>query len=109
MAGFTKNFVKRELTITLKSHNNNLSSVVFTLLRCVYGCLWPVACVCVFVHILYILRPSSKNLGELMGPIGSVRIARGVGVEPLTSPCRPPTSGQNSTPGVEFQPPPKFC
>jgi len=27
------------------------------------------------------------------------------GVEPLISPCRPPTPGQNSTPGVEFQPP----
>src|SRR6218665_1838696 len=24
---------------------------------------------------------------------------RGLGVEPPTSPCRPPTSGQNSTPG----------
>src|SRR6218665_816288 len=35
---------------------------------------------------------------------------RGVwGVEPPTSPCRPPTSGQNLTLGVEFQPPPKFA
>src|SRR6218665_3651997 len=42
-----KKIVKRELTITPKSHNNNFPSVVFTLLRCVYGCLWPVACVCV--------------------------------------------------------------
>src|SRR6218665_3109625 len=48
MAGFTKKFVKRELIITLKSHNNNFPSVVFTLLRCVYGCLWP-ACACVRV------------------------------------------------------------
>src|SRR6218665_3027793 len=48
MAGFTTNFVRRELIITLKSHNNNFSSVVFTLLRCVYGCLWP-ACACVRV------------------------------------------------------------
>src|SRR6218665_836243 len=31
-----KKFVKRELIITLKSHNNNFPSVVFTLLRCVY-------------------------------------------------------------------------
>src|SRR6218665_1001014 len=44
-----KKIVKRELTITPKSHNNNFPSVVFTLLRCVYGCLWPVACVCVRV------------------------------------------------------------
>src|SRR6218665_1206994 len=62
----SKKFVKREFTITLKSHNNNFPSVVFTLLRCVYGCLWPVACVCVracvCVHI-YIPSPGSKNLG----------------------------------------------
>src|SRR6218665_1752815 len=45
MAGFTKKFVKRELIITLKSHNNNFPSVLFTLLRCVYGSLWP-ACAC---------------------------------------------------------------
>ena len=31
--------------------------------------------------------------------IPSVRIARGLWVEPPTSSCRPPTSGQNSTPG----------
>src|SRR6218665_2891607 len=30
---------------------------------------------------------------------------RGVGGSTPTSSCRPPTSGQNSTPGVEFQPP----
>src|SRR6218665_107650 len=42
-----KKIVKRELTITPKSHNNNFPSVVFTLLRCVYGWLWRVACVCV--------------------------------------------------------------
>src|SRR6218665_1452115 len=54
MAGFTTNFVRRELIITLKSHNNNFPSVMFTLLRCVYGCLWP-ACagvrVCVYMYI----------------------------------------------------------
>src|SRR6218665_2860700 len=48
MAGFKKNLVRRELTITLKSHNNNFPSVVFTLLRFVYYCLWP-ACACVRV------------------------------------------------------------
>src|SRR6218665_1047459 len=51
MAGFTKKFVKRELIITMKSHNNNFPSVVFTLLRCVYGCLWPVACGWVWVCV----------------------------------------------------------
>src|SRR6218665_2422451 len=53
MAGFTKKFVKRELIITMKSHKTNFPTAVFTLLRCVYRCLWPVACVCerVFVHI----------------------------------------------------------
>ena len=35
----------------------------------------------------------------------SVRIAGGLGLNPPTSPCRPPTSGENSTRGVEFQPP----
>src|SRR6218665_365191 len=54
MAGITKNFVKREHTITLKSHNNNFPSVVFALLRCVYGSLWPVACgwvrVCAYIY-----------------------------------------------------------
>src|SRR6218665_1637081 len=49
MAGFTKKFVKRELIITMKSHKTNFPTAVFTLLRCVYRCLWPVACVCVRV------------------------------------------------------------
>src|SRR6218665_387534 len=67
MAGFTKKFVKKEHIITLKSHNNNFRSVVFTLLRCVYGCLWP-ACACVRVHI-YI--PSSLRLPYLVFSIRS--------------------------------------
>src|SRR6218665_1197337 len=38
--------------------------------------------------------------------LSSVRIAGGLGVDPPTSPCRPPTSGQNSTPGgSSFNPP----
>src|SRR6218665_1331176 len=37
--------------------------------------------------------------------LSSVRIAGGLGVEPLPHLADPPTSGQNSTPGVEFQPP----
>src|SRR6218665_446915 len=71
MAGFTKKFVKRELTITLKSHNNNFPSVVFTLLRCVYGCLWP-ACVCVHIYIYTKLRQQkfrAMNEAHLAGPI----------------------------------------
>src|SRR6218665_317434 len=50
MAGFTKKFVKRELIITMKSHKTNFPTAVFTLLRCVYRCLyglWP-ACVCIY-------------------------------------------------------------
>ena len=41
----------------------------------------------------------------------SVRIAGGVGgLNPPTSPCRPPTSDQSSTRGSSFNPPsPKFC
>src|SRR6218665_3463828 len=50
MAGFTKKFVKRELIITMKSHKTNFPTAVFTLLRCVYRCLWPVACVCVHIY-----------------------------------------------------------
>src|SRR6218665_1464759 len=74
MAGFTKKFVKRELIITLKSHNNNFPRVVFTLLLCVYGCLWP-ACACVrgWAYI-YIPSPGSKNLGQRMGPIGKAQL-----------------------------------
>src|SRR6218665_2694170 len=56
MAGFTKKFVKRELIITMKSHKTNFPTAVFTLLRCVYGCLWP-ACACVRVWAyIYIQR-----------------------------------------------------
>src|SRR6218665_1723149 len=54
MAGFTKNFVKRELIITLKSHNNNFPSVVFYGVYITAMCLWlPVACVraCVCIYI----------------------------------------------------------
>src|SRR6218665_2488514 len=68
MAGFTKKFVKRELIITMKSHKTNFPTAVFTLLRCVYRCLWPVACVCVRVCAC-ITNPGSKNLGQLMGAI----------------------------------------
>src|SRR6218665_2904110 len=53
-----------------KTYNNNFPSVVFTLLRCVYGCLWP-ACACVrvwayiYIYIyIYIQSPGSKNLGQ---------------------------------------------
>src|SRR6218665_2388453 len=57
MAGFTKKFVKRELIITMKSHKTNFPTAVFTLLRCVYRCLWPAcACVCVHIYQAYRLR-----------------------------------------------------
>src|SRR6218665_2619278 len=51
-----------------------------------------------------------RTTGRFMNDEGgySVRISncRGVGgVEPLPHIAEPPTSGQNSTPGVEFQPP----
>src|SRR6218665_586644 len=75
MAGFTKKFVKRELIITLKSHNNNFPSVVFTLLRCVYGCLWP-ACACVCVHI-YIYIPSLIPSPSILGVFHSLLSAIG--------------------------------
>src|SRR6218665_1801019 len=73
MAGFTNNFLKRELIITLKSHNNNFPSVVFTLLRCVYGCLWP-ACVCVRVCAYIYTKPRQQkframNMAHLASPI----------------------------------------
>src|SRR6218665_2646874 len=71
MAGFTKNFEKRELIIPLKSHNNNFPSVVFTLLRCVYGCLWP-ACPCVCIYIYTNTRQKkfrSMNGAHLASPI----------------------------------------
>src|SRR6218665_2252598 len=58
-----KKFVKRELIITMKSHKNNFPTAVFILLRCVYRCLWPVACVCVRV-CAHIPSPGSKNLGQ---------------------------------------------
>src|SRR6218665_2281930 len=69
MAGFTKKFVKRELIITLKSHNNNFPSVVFTLLRCVYGCLWP-ACACVRACVgiyIYIKLPRQQKFRAMKG------------------------------------------
>src|SRR6218665_1993898 len=69
MAGFTKNFVKRELTKTLKSHNNNFPSIVFTLLRCVYGCLWPVTCVCVRAYVLIYIytKPRRQKFRAMNG------------------------------------------
>src|SRR6218665_947882 len=67
MAGFTQKFVKRELIITLKSHNNNFPSVVFTLLRCVYGCLWPVACVCVRMCAYIYTKPSQQKFRAMNG------------------------------------------
>src|SRR6218665_3907277 len=68
MAGFTKKFVKRELIITLKSHNNNFPSVVFTLLRCVYGCLWPAcACVCVRVCAYIYTKPRQQKFRAMNG------------------------------------------
>src|SRR6218665_2033476 len=73
MAGFTKKFVKRELIITMKSHKTNFPTAAFTLLRCVYRCLWPVACVCVRV-CAYIPSPGSKTLGQLMGPIWQAQL-----------------------------------
>src|SRR6218665_829948 len=74
MAGFTKKFVKRELIITMKNHNNNFPSVVFTLLRCVKGCLWPVrtcpacvrACVCVCVHYT---KPRQQKFRAMNGAL----------------------------------------
>jgi len=45
----------------------------------------------------------SDDEDEMM--TGSVRIAGGLGVEPPPHLADPPTSGQNLTRGVEFQPP----
>src|SRR6218665_2050703 len=72
MAGFTKKFIKRVLIITLKSHNNNFPSVVFTLLRCVYGCLCP-ACACVCVHIIY-SKPRQQKFRAMNGPIWQAQL-----------------------------------
>src|SRR6218665_111219 len=66
MAGFTKKFVKRELIITMKSHKTNFPTAVFTLLRCVYRCLWPVACVCVRV-CAYIPSPRQQKFRAMNG------------------------------------------
>src|SRR6218665_696748 len=95
MAGFTKKFVKRELIITLKSHNNNFPSVVFTLLRCVYGCLWP-ACACVRVHIYIYTKPRQQkframNGAHLASPIRVMLI--GPSWEPKLLPYWAPNSG----------------
>src|SRR6218665_506286 len=67
MEASQKNFVKRELAITLKSHNNNFPSVVFALLRCVYGCLWPVACVCVRVCAYIYTKPRQQKYRAMNG------------------------------------------
>src|SRR6218665_673381 len=60
-----------------------------------------------FIHIndcppLRIMNSDNPSWKHLQVPLltPSVRIAGGVeGLNPPTSPCRPPTSGQNSTPG----------
>src|SRR6218665_2452935 len=68
MAGFTKKFVKRELIITLKSHNNNFRSVVFTL-----GLVFPALKkpnldpnVCLNCRPIYNLSYLSKTLERLV-------------------------------------------
>src|SRR6218665_4016028 len=66
MAGFTKKFVKRELIITMKSHNNNFPSVLFTLLRWVYGCLWP-ACACVRLRAYVYANPRQQKFRAMTG------------------------------------------
>src|SRR6218665_2489535 len=73
MAGFTKNFVKREPTITLKSHNNNFQA------SCLHYCdvsmaacgLWP-ACVCVRACVcIYIYQAQAAKIqGNEWGPFG---------------------------------------
>src|SRR6218665_557068 len=83
MAGFTKKFVKRELIITLKSHNNNFPSVVFTLLRCVYGCLWP-ACACVCVHIFSTTHINCRSLLYKLDDVQSLLAELPVSVLVLT-------------------------
>jgi len=57
-----------------------------------------------FLHTFCVFRfPPTLTMMHLC----SVRIAGGVGgLNPPTSPCRPPTSGQNSTQRVEFHPSP---
>src|SRR6218665_1364712 len=67
MAGFTKKFVKRELIITMKSHKTNFPTAVFTLLRCVYRCLWPVACVCVRVCVCIYTKPRQQKFRAMNG------------------------------------------
>src|SRR6218665_2347998 len=74
MAGFTKKFVKRELIITMKSHNNNFPSVVFTLLRCVYRCLWPVACVCVRACVCIYTKPRQQKFRAMNGAIWQAQL-----------------------------------
>src|SRR6218665_905661 len=99
MAGFTKKLVKREPTITLKSHNNNFPSVVFTLLRCVYGCLWPVACVCVRVCTYVYTKPRqhkfrAMNGAHLASQLGeSLIMLIGPSWEPNLLPCWAPNLG----------------
>src|SRR6218665_812196 len=67
MAGFTKKFVKRELIITMKSHKTNFPTAVFTLLRCVYRCLWPVACVCGRAWGCIYTKPRKQKFREMNG------------------------------------------
>src|SRR6218665_805739 len=68
MAGFTKKFVKRELIITMKSHKTNFPTAVFTLLRCVYGCLWlACACVRVWAYIYIYTKPRQQKFRAMNG------------------------------------------
>src|SRR6218665_3587102 len=74
MADFTKNFVKRELIITLKSHNNNFPSVVFTLLRLSMDACGLRVRACVCVHIYNYTKPRqtkfrAMNAAHLASPI----------------------------------------
>src|SRR6218665_1586173 len=70
MAGFTKKFVKRELIITLKSHNNNFPSVDRVYITAM--CLWmPVACVCVRACVLIYIYQAITSCAD-----GGKQIAR---------------------------------
>src|SRR6218665_1769368 len=49
-----------------RTYNNNFPSVVFTLLRCVYGCLWP-ACACVRVCSYIYTKPRQQKFRAMNG------------------------------------------
>src|SRR6218665_3400726 len=58
-----------------------------------------------FLRQRFCWRSRNLEFTIIDGPL-SVRIAGGFGVlNPSTSPCRPPTSGQNSTPGGRISTP----